>query len=181
MQVKELLPVALVNAGGFDSWVSALAWFAGWSVRAATAYEAPSASVASTALTDLRSLRDACRTALEANAGGNATTRGLEPLNRLLDAHLTVRATLAAANGRVVSARSSSGANGPALLLSEICVAIVELFAGAKAARVKRCAREGCARFFLDESKSATRTWCSMQTCGNRVKAARYYERRKVS
>lgn len=179
MQVREPSPIALVNAAGFDSWAAVLAWYALWSGRPATAYEAPSAGVAAQALAELRRLREACGIALEANAARSTTTRGLAPLNALIDAHLSVRATLAAASGRVVSARSSSGANGPALLLSELCLAIVELFASAKALRVKQCAHDACSRFFLDESKSGTRTWCSMKTCGNRVKAARYYERTK--
>ncbi|HEX8807157.1 MAG TPA: CGNR zinc finger domain-containing protein, partial [Candidatus Aquilonibacter sp.] len=66
----------------------------------------------------------------------------------------------------------------PSLLLSDVCLAIVELFSSAKSLRVKQCARDTCIRFFLDESKSSTRTWCSMKTCGNRAKAARHYKRR---
>lgn len=153
MQVKELLPIALVN--GDDPRLSAAA------------------------LPELDRLREACRAVLTVHIHGRATLRELAPLNRLLDEHLTARYTLVAAQGRVGSARISTGPDDSALLLSEICLAIVELFAGAKAARVKQCARDGCDRFFLDTSKSATRTWCSMQTCGNRMKAARYYERRK--
>jgi predicted RNA-binding Zn ribbon-like protein len=179
MQVREPLPVALVNASGFDSWAAVLAWYARWSARPATAFESPSAGVAGHALAELRRLRDALRIALDANAARSATTRALAPLNALIDAHLAVRASLAAANGRVVSARSSTGHDGPALLLSEIALAIVDLFGSARGSRVKQCAHEACSRFFLDESKSGTRTWCSMKTCGNRVKAARYYERTK--
>jgi predicted RNA-binding Zn ribbon-like protein len=130
-------------------------------------------------LADLGRLREACRGVLTAHCGGRATTRELAPLNRLIDQHLAARHTLVAAQGRVGSARMSTGANASSLLLSDICLAIVELFAGTKAARIKQCASATCDRFFLDESKSGTRTWCSMQTCGNRMKAARYYERTK--
>jgi predicted RNA-binding Zn ribbon-like protein len=128
---------------------------------------------------DLRELREAVRAVFTAHIEGRATTRDLAPLNRLIDQHLTARHTLVAAQGRVGSARISTGPNASALLLSDICLAIVELFAGAKAARIKQCASPTCDRFFLDESKSGTRTWCSMKTCGNRMKAARYYERTK--
>jgi predicted RNA-binding Zn ribbon-like protein len=124
-------------------------------------------------------LRDACRAVLTAHVEGRATTRELTPLNRLLDEHLTAHHTLVAAQGRVGSARISTGPDAASLLLSDICLAIVELFAGTKAARIKQCASATCERFFLDESKSGTRTWCDMKTCGNRMKAARYYERRK--
>jgi predicted RNA-binding Zn ribbon-like protein len=127
----------------------------------------------------LRELREAARAVFTAHVEGRATTRELAPLNRLIDAHLSARHTLVAAQGRVGSARMSIAPDAASLALSDVCLAIVELFAGAKAARIKRCANATCERFFLDESKSGTRMWCSMKTCGNRMKAARYYERTK--
>jgi predicted RNA-binding Zn ribbon-like protein len=41
--------------------------------------------------------------------------------------------------------------------------------------RVGEC--PGCGWLFLDTSKNARRTWCSMRTCGARDKAKRYYRR----
>ena len=45
--------------------------------------------------------------------------------------------------------------------------------------RVRECAneKEGCGSLFLDYSKSQTRRWCSMDSCGNRMKFRAYYER----
>jgi predicted RNA-binding Zn ribbon-like protein len=128
---------------------------------------------------DVVRLRAAVSALLQAHVAKRATTANLIPLNRLLEAHLNLRYTLVAAQGRVGSARISTGPDGLPLLLSQICLAIVDFFASAKATRLKQCANDVCARFFLDESKSGTRTWCSMKTCGNRVKAARYYQRTK--
>ncbi|MEU7880960.1 CGNR zinc finger domain-containing protein [Microbispora bryophytorum] len=34
----------------------------------------------------------------------------------------------------------------------------------------------GCAGLFLDTSRGANRRWCSMNTCGNKVKKARLAE-----
>jgi predicted RNA-binding Zn ribbon-like protein len=45
--------------------------------------------------------------------------------------------------------------------------------------RVRRCAREGCDWLFVDLSKNHSRRWCSMNMCGSRVKARRYYRRRR--
>jgi predicted RNA-binding Zn ribbon-like protein len=45
--------------------------------------------------------------------------------------------------------------------------------------RVRRCGNEKCVWLFLDDSKSGTRRWCSMSSCGNRAKAHRHYERKK--
>ncbi len=41
------------------------------------------------------------------------------------------------------------------------------------------CDAEQCGWLFTDTSKSGTRRWCSMRTCGNRAKTQRYLQRRK--
>jgi predicted RNA-binding Zn ribbon-like protein len=45
--------------------------------------------------------------------------------------------------------------------------------------RVCECAREGCDWLFLDTSKNRSRRWCSMDMCGSRTKARRYYRRKR--
>jgi predicted RNA-binding Zn ribbon-like protein len=45
--------------------------------------------------------------------------------------------------------------------------------------RLRHCPGKRCGWVFLDETKNARRKWCSMQTCGNREKAKRNYERSK--
>jgi predicted RNA-binding Zn ribbon-like protein len=47
--------------------------------------------------------------------------------------------------------------------------------------RVRQCANEKCRWLFLDDSKSGSRRWCSMNVCGNRAKARRHYLRTKES
>jgi predicted RNA-binding Zn ribbon-like protein len=66
----------------------------------------------------------------------------------------------------------------PALLASVLWSA-GDLLAAARLARVRRCANDQCQWLFLDDSKSGTRRWCSMQSCGNRAKARRHYLRHK--
>jgi predicted RNA-binding Zn ribbon-like protein len=43
--------------------------------------------------------------------------------------------------------------------------------------RVRECGGEDCHWLFMDTSKNRSRQWCSMQSCGNRQKARRHYER----
>ena len=43
--------------------------------------------------------------------------------------------------------------------------------------RMKTCPGESCGWMFIDETKNSRRTWCLMETCGNRAKAARHYQR----
>ena len=47
----------------------------------------------------------------------------------------------------------------------------------ARLARVHRCPGPACGWLFLDTS--GRRRWCSMSTCGSRVKMRRLYERRR--
>jgi predicted RNA-binding Zn ribbon-like protein len=46
---------------------------------------------------------------------------------------------------------------------------------------LKECGRSGCTRLYLDRSRGARRTWCGMEGCGNRVKAAAYRARRQAA
>ncbi|GAB4001121.1 hypothetical protein GCM10029992_35560 [Glycomyces albus] len=43
--------------------------------------------------------------------------------------------------------------------------------------RLRPCGNEECRLFLLDRSKANNARWCSMATCGNRMKARRHYER----
>lgn len=43
---------------------------------------------------------------------------------------------------------------------------------------VKKCGNPECVLFFYDATKNHKRRWCSMATCGNRMKARTHYERR---
>ncbi|HEY3062436.1 MAG TPA: ABATE domain-containing protein [Chloroflexota bacterium] len=44
---------------------------------------------------------------------------------------------------------------------------------------VRQCGASDCEWLFLDTSKNRSRQWCSMQSCGNREKARRHYQRLK--
>ncbi|MGW0790685.1 CGNR zinc finger domain-containing protein [Streptomyces sp. NPDC002911] len=43
--------------------------------------------------------------------------------------------------------------------------------------RLRPCGNEECRLFLLDRSRANTARWCSMKTCGNRLKARRHQER----
>ncbi len=55
--------------------------------------------------------------------------------------------------------------------------AVSVLTAAQELERVELCPGEDCGWLFLDESKNRRRRWCSMETCGNRAKARRHYQR----
>lgn len=55
-----------------------------------------------------------------------------------------------------------------------------ELLSGDDVERVRQCADDrGCGYLFLDVSRNRSRRWCSMESCGNRAKARRHYQRQQ--
>jgi predicted RNA-binding Zn ribbon-like protein len=47
--------------------------------------------------------------------------------------------------------------------------------------RLRPCENDECALFLIDRSKPNKARWCSMATCGNRMKARRHYERTRTA
>ena len=66
-------------------------------------------------------------------------------------------------------------------ILWPIALAAAELLVSDDVLNVRSCASETCDWLFLDHSKSHSRRWCDMKTCGNRYKARRFYAARKRS
>ncbi|HTJ33276.1 MAG TPA: CGNR zinc finger domain-containing protein [Dactylosporangium sp.] len=64
-------------------------------------------------------------------------------------------------------------------LASAIAAAAIGLLESAPP--IRECAGEACTRLFVDRSRAGNRTWCGMDECGNRVKAASYRARRLTS
>jgi len=55
--------------------------------------------------------------------------------------------------------------------------AAADLLLAGELSRLKRCGTPDCQWLFLDTSKNNSRRWCDMQSCGNRAKAKRYYQK----
>ena len=66
-------------------------------------------------------------------------------------------------------------------LLASLARAASDLLCRGNLALIKRCANHACILYFYDTTKSHTRSWCSMQLCGNRVKVAAHYHRKKLA
>ena len=64
-----------------------------------------------------------------------------------------------------------------AQVLSLLARDAVDLFAGPLAGRIRVCAAPDCGLLYLDQSRSGTRQWCSMQRCGTRAKVRAHRER----
>lgn len=64
-------------------------------------------------------------------------------------------------------------------VLSHLARSVIAVLADTHAC-LKECGRPSCTRIYLDRSRGARRTWCGMDECGNRVKAAAYRARRRA-
>jgi predicted RNA-binding Zn ribbon-like protein len=91
----------------------------------------------------------------------NDMAAGSVPTIKLSDAGLQV-------SGNLLAALAQIARSGIAVL-------------GDPHACLKECSCTDCTRIYLDRSRGARRTWCGMETCGNRVKAAAYRARRRAS
>lgn len=47
--------------------------------------------------------------------------------------------------------------------------------------RLRACANPDCRLFLMDRTKPNTKRWCSMATCGNRMKARRNHQRARTA
>jgi predicted RNA-binding Zn ribbon-like protein len=65
-------------------------------------------------------------------------------------------------------------------ILWPIAYEAAQLLASESLSHVRMCAAEDCRWLFLDTSKSHSRRWCDMKSCGNRDKARRFYERQRA-
>lgn len=65
-------------------------------------------------------------------------------------------------------------------MLWPIVRSAVELLTSRESQAVRACAADGCTWLFLDRSKNRSRRWCEMDSCGNREKARRHYQRTRA-
>ncbi|WP_328608548.1 ABATE domain-containing protein [Amycolatopsis sp. NBC_00345] len=63
--------------------------------------------------------------------------------------------------------------------LSAVARAAVDILGGSDAELLKECGRPECTQVYLDHSRGFRREWCSMATCGNKMKAAAYRARQR--
>ncbi len=64
-------------------------------------------------------------------------------------------------------------------VLGRLCAIIYSSMIDGTWLRLKCCALPSCRWTYYDSSRSRTKKWCSMQTCGSRHKAREYYKRHR--
>jgi len=130
-------------------------------------------------LGEARRLRDAVTHATQAlHAGAPIPEEALFGVDRVAATSRVVRRVEAGAHGPRL--REEESARAILAVLAPVALGAVELLTKTDEARLRRCASEECAVWFVDTSKGGRRRWCSMERCGNRAKAARHRRRRKA-
>ena len=74
--------------------------------------------------------------------------------------------------------RLAGSAGAVSLALTELLAIAVRRSADGSWRRLRACAAPECRWVFYDDSRSGAGRWCSMASCGNRAKTARYRGRK---
>lgn len=167
-------PVELLAApGDLAQWLE----FAGL-LPAAVAARA--ATLATRALPGARAYRDNLRQAFaRIAAGGRVPAELVDATNELL--RRRAAAPQLAREGVRLVLGASWEIRTPPDLLTPVADSFARFITTADASRIRKCSNPECVLFFYDVSKSATRAWCSLDLCGNRLRVAAFRRRQARS
>ena len=118
-------------------------------------------------------LRESLRALLRTHNGEQVDDHRLEPLREA--AERSRYRTTFEPTGELTLAPARSDLSG---FEARLLLAIERLQAQGAWPRLKACTDEGCQWAFFDATRNRSRTWCSMEECGNREKTRRYRIRR---
>ena len=120
-------------------------------------------------------LRESLRALMRANNGIEAAEGELQPLREAAERSRYRTALSGEGSLTLTPARSDLTGFEARLLL-----ALERLQSHGTWPRLKACTDERCQWAFFDTTRNRSRTWCSMEECGNREKTRRYRERKGV-
>ena len=160
------------------AWLGKSAGVPGGAVDGATAWAAADPAAAGAAFAAAVELREAIYRVFGAIAAGRPVDPAdFTPLGAALAA-APARGRLEPADGGYAWRVAPAEPPLPGLL-APVLWSAADLLLAAGSRRIRRCANDDCLWLFVDTSKSGTRRWCFMSSCGNRAKAHRHYARSK--
>jgi predicted RNA-binding Zn ribbon-like protein len=122
------------------------------------------------------SLADLARSLVDGRA---VPARSVQIVNRVLraaPAHRELRP-----RGASWAERQLVSDADPLSLLGPVAHSAAEFLLGGERTRLRSCGNPACVLYFYDRTRNGSRRFCSAATCGNRVKAARRYQRLRAS
>jgi predicted RNA-binding Zn ribbon-like protein len=123
-------------------------------------------------------LRTVIRGMVESRKGGKIPD--LSDLNAFLFAAQS-HPQLSLTPSRTITMKTVRAADTAEQILAPVALRAAELFSTADFRRVRRCGDPTCVHWFYDLTRPGRRRWCSMATCGNRLKVKSYRRRLKSS
>lgn len=96
-------------------------------------------------------------------------------INGILHAHC--RSLELAFEGDKLVSRYIGKITEPLHLLAPVAESAAQSLSGDDQTLTRKCDNPACVLHFHDTTKNHTRRWCTMETCGNRIKAASHYKR----
>src|SRR5207247_128246 len=130
------------------------------------------------ALSEARAFRRLLREMAEGIVHGKRpSTVALDKINALLRSRTVDVALVRTRRGfeRQVSFQPSE----PQHLLVPVAESASDLLCHGDLALIVKCQNPRCILYFYDATKNHARRWCSMTVCGNRMKVAAHYQRRR--
>ena len=116
--------------------------------------------------------REALRLLLLTNNGVELDAEALRGLREAADAGL-IRVEIEK-DGQAFPRPAEEGVSA---LFARLLAAVADIQCAGTWERLKACAAEDCQWAFYDTSRNRSRTWCSMEVCGNRAKTRAYRAR----
>lgn len=121
----------------------------------------------------VQAFREALRAMLLAHSGRPESPEAAATFNRTARS-LSLRARATATGVELVS-----GEKGLNYVLGSIVAAVAEAQLEGTWPRLKACANDNCRTGLYDRTKNRTRIWCNASTCGARMRARSYRQRRR--
>ncbi|TCJ20742.1 zf-CGNR multi-domain protein [Rubrobacter taiwanensis] len=150
----------------FDSPDSLVAWFAGMGLLGGEA------TADQEDLERALALREGIRSLLLANNGKEIEPERIRELNRVTG---SVCLTVCFDDGGRATLKPQS--SGVSAALGRILAAVVRATEEGGWGRLKVCPNDACRWAFYDRSKNRSGKWCTMEVCGNRMKARAFRQR----
>jgi predicted RNA-binding Zn ribbon-like protein len=110
-------------------------------------------------------------------AGKPVPQAAVEAINGLLRQHVGYAQLVRVRDGFEQTFRSESRAS--TRLLVPLAESASHLLCSGDLSLVKKCQNPACILYFYDTTKNHARHWCSMSICGNRMKVAAHYQRKR--
>lgn len=129
-------------------------------------------------LQEARQLRQQIRVVIEEIAKGQPVSQEkIELLNQQLQRYAGHLRLEIHADG--MQEQFISSAEKPSSLLAPLAKEITSFLSEVDFSLIKGCGQPECVRVFYDTTRNHSRRWCSMDICGNRMKVAAYYDRKR--